>query len=89
MPMQQYQIRLKPLNGIFGMRSDKLTLPQPNLPLMEMRDEDSVAGYAGTREGELSHDVGTCAWRIVISQATEHVTMLHSLAGCCSFQRGS
>ena len=28
-----------------------------------------------------------CAWRIVISQARGHVTMLHPLAVCCSFER--
>jgi hypothetical protein len=28
-------------------------------------------------------------WRIVILQATGHVTMLHSAAVCCSFQRRS
>ena len=30
-----------------------------------------------------------CVWRIVISQAAGHVTMLHPLAALCSFQRRS
>jgi hypothetical protein len=57
--------------------------------LLLSEGENAALAEIAQRVGRKALEELACPWRIVISTATGHVTMLHPVAVCCSFQRRS